>query len=123
MDSEIMDILDQNKIESDFREYMSTRSYPLQISALDIIENKPYPITLEEDDEMNIIKIRIVRSDKPISYFPYIVQVALGTTSYDLGTFFSTKGYADFLYNEEFELISIDFYYSGINDLNKPRRL
>jgi hypothetical protein len=69
-------------------------------------------VPYSSDDPHVIVSIKITKGYNGMSYIPIIVEVGIGTFTKhpDFNFYEVAKCTADLLYNEDLELISIDFY-------------
>lgn len=74
-------------------------------------------IIVSKDDRITILSKKIVFADFRLAYIPLTVSIGIGDIEISHGSFLVEKCTAELLYNEELQLIDIDFFCRSIDIL------
>lgn len=120
LDSAFHKRLNLEKIRRDFSQYLDFKNVAARdVIAYDVSSGQQIQVTIKNEDDITILAIRITLSHKDLVYIPILVSIGIGQIQISSSVYKVDKCSADLLYNDDFELIAIDFNYDKLHDSNK----
>jgi hypothetical protein len=108
--------LNETQIRSDFWSYFKESAHVLTIEATTEYGEK-IEIEISSQDEFTVLSKSIKYGHRQLTFVPLVIEIGIGTCRIECGIYKVSKCSAELLYNNDMELVDIDFYIRSINKL------
>lgn len=106
-----------NKVKDDFILYISTDE-DVMVEAYDSKNDTIREVTINSNDEITVISKRIIDTIPDVICYKLDILIGIGNFRIKNGIYKVSKCLAILHYNENIELVNVDFIYEDINITN-----